>query len=126
LRFEFEPINLLLIFPQSAQLEDLFMWMYHNHPFTILTLTTTKDSVIGGSSRSQVPRAKRMPQELIADKFIPVIWADRLAEATKIIEEKSVAAVARSADGSFKELLIERHRFYLCDDPFQISFNLDK
>lgn len=123
LRFEFIPLDLLVTFPQSAQLEDLFMWLYRNHPlyhpefdcdeafgdFSVLSFQSKEGC--GGALRGWM-----------ASVFIPSIWPDLLAEATRIVNEKIAAAIAQSSDGSFKELLLERGRFQLCGDPAELQY----
>ncbi|TQK01260.1 hypothetical protein [Herbaspirillum sp. SJZ107] len=127
LRFEFMPISLLLVFPESGQLEDLFMWMYENHPLYDPDFDCDEGnnhwSVISFASGGGEGEALR---DWVADAFIPLIWPDLLAEATKIVEKKIEAAISQSPDGTFEELLVERHRYQLCDDPAKLSFNLDK
>lgn len=124
LRYEFVPTNLLLAFPQSALLEDLFMWMYHNHPLYQDEFDCDEGfchlSVI--SFKSEEGKGEILRQ-WIAGTFIPKIWPDLLQEATRIVEAKKATAIAASPDGSFEELLVEHHRFQLCDDPAELSFN---
>lgn len=126
LRFEFVPIDLLVTFPQSALLEDLFMWLYSNHPMYDPEFGCDESyshlSVISFASKEGEEEALR---RWVASTFIPSIWPDLLAEATNIVEEKIAEAAADSPDGSFAELFVESERYQLCGDPAELSFNSD-
>ena len=124
---EFMPISLLLVFPDSAQLEDLFMWMYRNHPRFDSEFDCDegrKDwsviSFCSGAGEGESLRA------WVGDTFLPFIWPDLLAEAFKIVEEKIMSAITQSSNGSFDDLFVERVRYQLCDDPAELSFNSNK
>ena len=123
LRFEFMPTELLLAFPQSAQLEDLFMWLYYNHPYYDAKFPCDEGnehwSVISFYSEDGCGEALR---SWLANVFIPLIWHDLLGEATRIVQEKIKAAVAQSPDGSFHDLLVEHDRYQLCIDPAELQF----
>ena len=123
LRYEFMPIDLLLAFPQSAQLEDLFMWLYRNHPFYYPEFDCDEGnfhfSVISFQSEEGCGEVLR---SWLANVFLPTIWPDLLAEAIRIVQEKVTAAVAQSPDGSFHELLVEHDRYQLCIDPAELQF----
>ena len=123
LRFEFMPTELLLAFPQSAQLEDLFMWLYRNHPFYYPEFDCDEGdfhfSVISFQSEEGCGEVLR---SWLADVFLPTIWPDLLAEAIRIVQEKVTAAVAQSQDGSFHDLLVEHDRYQLCIDPAELQF----
>lgn len=122
-RFEFTPIDLLLEFPQSAQLEDLFIWLYRNHSLYDDRFACVEGyshwSVISFESDEGCEDALR---RWVAGAFIPLIWHDILAEALRIVAEKKAAAIAQSSDGSYKELLVERDRGQLCVDPSELQF----
>lgn len=123
LRFEFMPTDLLLAFPQSAQLEDLFMWLYRNHPHYYPEFDCDEGddnwSVISFQSEEGCGEALK---SWLADVFLPLIWHDLLGEATRIVQEKVKAAVAQSPDGSFHELFVEHDRCQLCIDPAELQF----
>jgi hypothetical protein len=127
LHMEFMPISLLLIFPASAQLEDLFIWLYQNHPRFDPKFDCDEGhkhwSVISFYSREGECDSLR---DWVGDTFIPFIWPDLLAEAFKIVEEKIMVSIAQSPNGSFDDLFIERGCYQLCDDPAKLSFNLIK
>lgn len=126
LRFEFMPMELLLAFPQSAQLEDLIMWLYRNHPLYYPEFDCDEGdeswSVISFQSEEGGGETLR---SWLADVFLPLIWHDLLGEATRIVQEKIKAAVALSPDGSFHELLVEHGRCQLCIDPAELQFEAD-
>lgn len=123
LRFEFAPLGLLRVFPQSAQLEDLFMCLYANDPRFDEKFPCEEGfddlSVISFNSEEGCGDSLR---GWMTDVFIPMIWGDLLREATRIVEERIAAAILRSSDGSFKELLVERDRHQLCIDPAKLQF----
>lgn len=123
LRYEFLPVDLLLLFPDAGQLEDLFMDLYRSHPYYDSDFDC--DEGFGNWSviafQSQEGREEKLRQ-WIAEVFIPLIWHDLLYEATRIVEEKIAAVIAQSSDGSFKELLVERGRRQLCVDPVELQF----
>lgn len=123
LRYEFLPVDLLLVFPHAGQLEDLFMDLYRNHPYYDPDFDCDEGhgnwSVI--SFQSKKGREDDLRQWMV-DVFIPLIWHDVLYEATRIVEEKIAAAIAQSSDGSFKKLLVERRRSQLCVDPAELQF----
>ena len=125
LRYEFVPINLLLAFPDSGQLEDLFMWLYRNHPVynDELDCDEAFHNLSVMSFRS-APGEGAVLREWMAEIFLPIIWPDLLREGTRIVEEKKAAAIAASPDGSFEELLVEHHRGQLCDDGVELTFHL--
>lgn len=123
LRYEFMPTDLLLAFPQSAQLEDLFMWLYNNHPHYDPRFPC--DEGDENWSIMSFPSDEGCGEKLrnwLAKVFIPFIWPDLLNEATRIVQEKIKAALAQSLDGSFHELLVEHDRFQLCIDPADLRF----
>ena len=124
LRYEFVPINLLLAFPHCGQLEDLFMWLYRNHPLYDEGFECDEGfchlSVISFQSEENEGGVLR---QWIAGTFLPIIWPDVLREAKRIVEEKKAAAIAASPDGSFEELLVEHHRGQLCDDGAELTFH---
>ena len=126
LRFEFMPMELLLAFPRSAQLEDLFMWLYRNHrqyyPEFDCDEGDESWSVISFQSEEGGGETLR---SWLANVFLPFIWHDLLGEATRIVQEKIKAAVAQSPDGSFHELLVEHDRCQLCIDPAELQFEVD-
>ena len=117
LRYEFVPINLLLAFPHCGQLEDLFMWLYRNHPLYDEGFECDEGfchlSVISFESEEDEEGVLR---QWMAETFLAIIWPDVLREATRIVEEKKAAAIAASPNGSFEGLLVEHHRGQLCDD----------
>lgn len=123
LRFEFMPMELLLAFPQSAQLEDLFMWLYRNHPHYCPKFDCDEGneswSVISFQSEEGGGEALRT---WLVDVFLTLIWHDLLGEATRIVQQKIKAAVAHSPDGSFHELLVEHDRCQLCIDSAELQF----
>ena len=125
LRYEFVPINLLQAFPDSGQLEDLFMWLYHNHPVYNDEFDCDESfcnlSVISFRSAEGKEAVLR---EWMAEIFLPIIWPDLLREGTRIVEEKKAAAIAASPDGSFEALLVEHHRGQLCDGVAELTFHL--
>ncbi|MGK5024857.1 hypothetical protein [Janthinobacterium sp. RB2R34] len=125
-RFEFMPMELLLAFPQSAQLEDLLMWLYRNHPLYYPEFDCDEGdeswSVISFQSEEGGGETLR---SWLANVFLPLIWHDLLGEATRIVQEKIKAAVAQSPDGSFHELLVEHDRCQLCIDPAELQFEVD-
>lgn len=125
LRYEFVPINLLLAFPHCGQLEDLFMWLYRNHPLYDEGFECDEGfchlSVISFESEEDEEDVLR---QWMAETFLPIIWPDLLREGTRIVEEKEAAAIAASPDGSFEELLVEHHRGQLCDDGAELTFHL--
>lgn len=124
LRYEFVPVSLLLSFPHSGQLEDLFMWLYENHP-----LYNDEFECDEGFCRLSVMsfESADYEEEFLRDwmawTFLPYIWPDLLREATRIVEEKKAAAIAASPDGSFEELLVEHHRGQLYDDVAELTFH---
>jgi hypothetical protein len=124
LRYEVVPINLLLAFPHSGQLEDLFTWLYRNHP-----LYNEEFDYDEGFCRLSVMsfQSPEYEEEFLRDwmawTFLPYIWPDLLREATRIVEEKKTAAIAASPDGSFEELLVEHHRGQLYDDVAELMFH---
>ena len=121
LRYEFVPINLLLAFPHCGQLEDLFMWLYRNHPLYDEAFESDEGfchlSVISFESAEDEEDALRA---WMAETFFPFIWPDLLREGARIVEEKKAAAIAASPDGSFEELLVEHHRGQLCDEGAEL------
>ena len=125
LRYEFMPLNLLLAFPHCGQLEDLFMWLYRNHPLYDEAFECDEGfchlSVISFESAEDEGDILR---EWIAETFFPFIWPDLFREGTRIVEEKKAAAIAASPDGSFEELLVEQHRGQLCDEGAELTFYL--
>ena len=125
LRYEFAPINLLLAFPHSGQLEDLFMSLYHNHSLYDEAFNCDEGfchlSVISFQSEEDKGGVLR---QWMAGTFLPIIWPDVLRKATRIVEEKKAAAIAAFPDGSFEELLVEHHRGQLCDDGAELTFHL--
>ncbi|MBD8531688.1 MULTISPECIES: hypothetical protein [unclassified Massilia] len=127
LRMEFMPISLLLLFPDSAQLEDLFMWMYNNHPRFDPEFECDE-----GNKHWSVISFYSKPDECdslrawVGDTFIPSIWPELLKESCKIVEEKIMASIAHSPSGSFNDLFVERARSQLCGDPAELSFVLNK
>lgn len=123
LRYEFLPVDLLLLFPDAGQLEDLFMDLYRNHHYYDPDFNC--DEGFGNWSVIAFQSKEGREEELrqwIAEVFIPLIWHELLYEATRIVEEKIAAAIAQSSDGSFKELLVERGRCQLCVDPVELQF----
>ena len=125
LRYEFVPTSLLLAFPNSGQLEDLFMWLYRNHPLYDEAFECDEGfchlSVISFKSEEDEGDVLR---DWMAEIFLPIIWPDLFREGSRIVEEKKAAAIAASPDGSFEELLVERHRGQLCDDKAELTFHL--
>lgn len=123
LRYEFLPVDLLVLFPDAGQLEDLFMDLYRNHPYYDPDFDCDEGfgnwSVIAFQSKEGHEEELR---QWVAEVFIPLIWHDLLCEATRIVEEKIAAAIAQSPAGSFKELFVERGRCQLCVDPAELQF----
>lgn len=127
-KFEFFPKHVLMAFPQSALVEDLFMWMYQYHPLCheqfdcdesygdwfVLSFTAYGEEDIS---------ALRC---WLAGVFVPKIMPDLVAEALRIVEAAKAEAIANSSDGSFEEALYEKGRYQLCGDPADLSFNLEK
>lgn len=124
LRYEFVPINLLLAFPHCGQLEDLFMWLYRNHPLYDEGFECDEGFCRLSVMSFQSPEyEEEFLRDWMAWTFLPYIWPDLLREATRIVEEKKAAAIAASPDGSFEELLVEHHRGQLCDDVAELTFH---
>jgi len=123
--YEFVPTSLLPAFPNSGQLEDLFMWLYRNHPLYNEAFECDEGfchlSVISFKSEEDEGDGLRA---WMAEIFLPIIWPDLFREGSRIVEEKKAAAIAASHDGSFEELLVERYRDQLCDDKAELTFHL--
>lgn len=119
-RFELAPRKVFLEFPDSGHLADLFNLMYHSHPrrhptfvcdevdydWTVLSFVGTGEA------------ERKALRTWLADVFLPLIWPELLAEASKII----ASVKAGIANGSLENLLADRTRDLLCDDPTTFSF----
>lgn len=126
--FEFFPKHVLKAFPQSALVEDLFMWMYQNHPLCHEQFDCGEAFgdwfVLSFTAYGQEDIAEL--RRWLAGIFVPKIMPDLVAEALRIVDATKAEAIARSSDGSFEEALFEKGRFQLCGDPADISFNLSR
>lgn len=124
-RFEFCLKEVLLAFPQSAMIEDLFVWMYENHP-----LQNNKyacDETCGdwfvlsfvACGQEEISQLRRW----LAYIFIPKILPDLITEAMMIVAAAKERELAHSGAGSFERLFIETKRYQLCGDPSELTFN---
>jgi hypothetical protein len=127
-RFEFVPTAILQAFPQSALLEDLFMFMYRHHPLFDPEFDCDESSgdwpviAFEAFGEAEIEALRRW----IAKVFLPGIWDDLMAEAMVIVETAKAAAIAASPDGSYEEVFVERGRFQLCGDPADLSFHVPR
>jgi hypothetical protein len=122
--FEFCIKELLIAFPNSAMLEDLFSWMYVNHPFANAEFETDESmgdwAVLTFTAHGE-QEISRMRSWLV-NVFIPVVLPDLMREGLKIVEACKADAIKKSGDSTFSEALAERQRFQLCGDPKDLSF----
>lgn len=123
--FEIFPKRLLMEFPQKGIVEDLLMWMYQNHPLRHEDFDVEESSgswFVLSFSAFGTEKIGEL-RCWLAGIFVPKILPDLIAEAMKIVTAEKMAAIARSADGSFEEALREKGRFQLCGDPADLCFN---
>lgn len=106
-------------------LEDLYIFMYDNHPDcderfectqSFGTLSTMKFSATGG------PVEHAELREWIADIFIPFILPDLNTEAARIVGAEKLKALSSSLDGTSDNALIEVMRDQLCPDASELTF----
>jgi hypothetical protein len=124
--FEIFPTQVLMTFPQAAMVEDLFIWMYQNHPLSHKEFEGNEASggwfVLSFSAVGQekIDELRRW----LAVIFVPRVMPELILEARRIVAAAAEVASARSADGSFEDALYEIGRFQLCCDPADLAFNI--
>lgn len=122
--FELFPKDVLKAFPQPALLEDLFMWMYQNHPHYDDKFECQESygdwfvMAFCASGEKQIDDLRRW----LALVFIPRILPDLMSEAMRIVDATKSAESKSSPDGSFNRALIEIRRGQLCCDPSELRF----
>ena len=123
--FEISPEAVLKTFPEPGMLEDLYAFMYENHPAcddryecgqAFGNLYTMAFHATGG------PAEHAELREWMVNTFIPEILPDLNAEAVRIVGAEKLKALSNSADGTSDHALIEVRRDQLCPDPSELSF----
>ncbi|SFB27942.1 hypothetical protein SAMN04515620_13444 [Collimonas sp. OK607] len=123
--FEIFPTQVLMAFPQVAMVEDLFIWMYQNHPLhhekfdgdeAIGDWFVLSFSAVGQEKIDELRR-------WLAVIFVPRVMPDLILEARRIVAAAADVASARSADGTSEDALREVGRFQLCGEPADLVFN---
>jgi|SRR5471030_493959 len=115
--FEIFPTNLLKTFPNSALVEDLFLWLYNKHP--LCNKEFEGEEAVGDwfvlSFSAEGVRAIDRLRLWLAATFVPRIMPDLLAEATRIINEAKTASVDEAGRVLY-DPLVEGLRFQLCPE----------
>jgi hypothetical protein len=123
--FEISPEAVLKTFMEPSMLEDLYAFMYKNHPDcddrfecgeAFGNLYTMQFSATGG------PAEHAELREWMANTFIPVILPDLNAEAARIVGAEKLRALSSSFDGTSDKALIEVRRGQLCPAPSELTF----
>lgn len=122
--FEVFPKDVLMTFPQPAMVEDLFVWMYQNHPLKhplyygdeaygdwfVLSFTAYDIDAISAL------------RHWLATTFVSKIMPDLVSEAMLAVTKE--LHVAQNGSVESGEVFVENIRHQLCGDPSNLSFNL--
>lgn len=118
--FEILPKVVLMAFPQGAMIEDLFIWMYQNHPLRHDEFNGEEsfgDWFVLSFSAYGLDEIARL-RSWLATTFIEHVIPDLISEALRIVAAEKLAGIA---DGSV-DVMREDGRFQLCGDPVDLSF----
>lgn len=123
--FEIFPKQVLMAFPQVEMVEDLFIWMYQNHPLRHAEFEGD-EAFDGWFSMSFSAYGNEEIAELrrwLAGTFVSKIMPDLISEAMRIVMAANAVEATCSDEGAAEDVLNERGRFQLCGDPADLSFN---
>lgn len=123
--FEIFPKHVLKTCPQSGMIEDLFMWMYQNHPLRHNEFDCDQSfgdwfvMSFSAYGKEEIAELRRW----LAGTFVSKIMPDLISEAMRIVMAAKAVDAARSDDEAAEGVLNEKVRFQLCGDPADLCFN---
>jgi hypothetical protein len=120
--FEVFPKLVLKQFPQPAMVEDLFIWMYENHPLRHESFGADEahgDWFVMSFTAYEAKNISRL-RTWLGTVFVTKIMQDLVSEAMLIVTRELFLAANERLD---EDLFNEHKRFQLCGDPADLTFN---